>query len=330
MPQPQYANVSSVPLSVAVFLATDWYDHDNDPNTISATSLIKPLRQLVLSARVPAGEGLVDLANMVSSRMGSAIHDGFERAWTKNHVNALTALGYPKSVIDRVVVNPSPDHLIQRPDCIPIYLEQRAYRHAGKYRISGKFDFVGEGRVEDVKSTSTFTAMNNTSDEKYTLQGSIYRWLNPEIITRDEMAIQFIFTDWSKVRAMQDPKYPQSRIQQRILPLLSLQATQAFIEHKLSQIDQYWTAPETDIPLCTDEDLWRGEPVFKYYKNPASTKRSTKNFDTRQEASLRFIEDGSVGVIKEVPGQVTACKYCPAFAACSQKDQLVASGDLIL
>jgi hypothetical protein len=41
-------------------------------------------------------------------------------------------------------------------------------------------------------------------------------------------------------------------------------------------------------------------------------------------------EDGNVGLVKEVPGQVTACKYCPAFSICSQKDALIAAGDLIL
>lgn len=324
----KYGNVSAVPLSLAVFLASDNYDYDDDPNTISATALLKPLRQLILSARVPTEDAVVDLVQMVQSRMGSAIHDAIERSWKDNHNIALEALGYPKKVIERVLINPSPEQITE--DCIPIYLEQRAYRTCGKYRISGKFDFVGDGRVEDFKTTSTYTAINNTNDDKYIYQGSIYRWLNPQIVTKDEMAIQFIFTDWSKAKAMQDPKYPQQRIQQRVLGLKSLAETQAFIERKLALIDQYWDVPEEEIPHCTDEELWRSEPVFKYYKNPEKTARSTKNFETRQDAMLRFIEDGSVGLVKEVPGQVTACRYCNAFSVCSQKDALIANGDLVL
>lgn len=322
----KYANTASVPLSLAVFLATDNYDHD--PNTISATALIKPLRQIVLSARVPENVSPADLVNMVPSRMGSAIHDAIERSWKDNYHIALDNLGYPKRVIEKIRINPKPEELTD--GLIPIYLEQRAHKQVGKFTISGKYDFIGDGRVEDFKSTSTYTAMNNTNDEKYIWQGSIYRWLNPTIITRDEMAIQFIFTDWSKSKASQDPKYPQQRIQQRLLPLKSIQETDAFIKRKLGQIEQYWDAPEDEIPLCTDADLWRSEPVFKYYKNPSNTKRSTKNFDNRHDAQLRFIEDGSVGKVVEQPGQVTACKYCPAFAVCSQKDALVASGDLVL
>ena len=322
----KYANTASVPLSLAVFLASDNYDHD--PNTISATSLIKPLRQIVLSARVPEDMTPLELVNLVPSRMGSAIHDAIERSWKDNYQAALDSLGYPKRVIEKIRINPKPEEL--QDGQIPIYLEQRAYKQVGKFLISGKYDFIGDGRVEDFKSTSTFTAMNNTNDEKYIWQGSIYRWLNPDIITKDEMAIQFIFTDWSKAKAMQDPKYPQQRIQQRILPLKSILETDAFVKRKLAQIEQYWDADESTIPPCTDADLWRSEPVFKYYKNPEKRSRSTKNFDNRHDAQLRFIEDGSVGIVIEQPGQVTACKYCPAFTVCSQKDALVASGDLVL
>jgi hypothetical protein len=324
----KYGNTSSVPLSIAVFLATDHYDYNDDPNHISATSLIKPIRQLVLASRVPADAGLVDLMAMVPSRVGTAIHHGFERSWLENHATALKDLGYPDRVIERVVVNPAPG--VDLTDKIPVYLEQRFHRTIGKYTVSGKADFIGDGRVEDVKTTSTYVAMNNTNTPKYILQGSIYRWIAPKIITKDQMAIQFIFTDWSNAKAKADPKYPQNRHQELILPLHSVQETEAFIQRKLDQFEIFKDAPEERLPLCSNEDLWRSEPVFKYYKNPASTKRSTKNFETMQEARIRFVEDGSVGLIKEVPGQVTACKYCPAFSICTQKDNLIASGDLVL
>ena len=321
-----YLNTSVVPLSLAVFLASDNYDHDD--STISATTLIKPLRQIILSSRVPESMGGNELISMMPSRMGSAIHDGIERAWLYNYKDALTALNYPQKVIERIRINPDQGDLFD--EIIPVYLEQRAYKTVGKYTISGKFDFVGEGRVEDFKTTSTYTAINNTNDEKYILQGSIYRWLNPEIITQDTIAIQFIFTDWSKAKAMQDPKYPQQRTQQRILNLLSITETDRFVRNKLAQLDAHWDAHESLLPLCSDADLWRSEPVWKYYKNPTSTKRSTKNFNNAQDAYLRCSQDGNVGIVLQKPGEVTACKYCDAFPVCGQKDALIASGDLPL
>ena len=322
----KYANTSAVPLSLAVFLATDNYDHD--ANTISATALIKPLRQIVLSARVPANDAVVDLIQMVPSRMGSAIHDAIETSWKQNYQTALKDLGYPQKIIDQVRINPKPEELGD--NIIPIYLEQRAQKQVGKYLVSGKFDFIGDGRVEDFKSTSVYTAMRGSNDDKYILQGSIYRWLNPQLVTKDEMAIQFIFTDWSRAKAQQDPKYPPQRLQQKILSLKSIPETDAFVKRKLAQIDENWDKPEEEIPPCSDEDLWRSEPVFKYYKNPQKTQRATKNFDTRQEAYIKLAEDGNVGIVKEQPGQVTACKYCSAFSICSQKDALIAQGDLLM
>lgn len=324
----QYSNTSSIPLSMAVFLASDNYDYHEDNQYISATSLIKPLRQLILASRVPEGSNQVDLANMVASRMGAAIHDGIERAWVNNYRKAMEVLGYPSKIINKIQINPKPEEL--KEDSIPIYLEQRAYKQVGKWTIGGKFDFVGDGRVEDFKSTSVYTAINSTKDNDYILQGSIYRWLNPTLVTKDEMAIQFIFTDWSAAKAKADPAYPQSRIQQRVLKLKSVNEIDAFIQRKLRLIEQYWDAPESEIPECSDDDLWRSEPVWKYYKNPTKMSRSTKNFENKQDAYIRLSQEGNVGVVVEVPGQVTACKYCSGFGLCTQKDRLIVAGELLI
>lgn len=322
----KFTNGTSVPLSMAVFLATDNYDHED--HTISATALLKPTRQLILASRVPQEQQLVDITTLVKSRMGSAIHDAIERSWVENHQQGMLALGYPERVATRVRVNPEPHEVTE--DVIPVYLEQRSYREIMGYTVSGKFDFVGEGRVEDFKSTSVNTWINDNKTDDYRLQGSIYRWLNPEIITQDHMAIQFLFTDWFPGRAKADPKYPQRPVEQKLIPLLPIEETEAFIRNKLTQIQKYQNSPEELLPLCNDKELWRTEPQFKYYKNPEKTSRSTKNFDNKQDAYLRLAQDGNVGIVVEVPGQVIACKYCPAFPVCSQKDALVAEGSLIL
>lgn len=330
----RFTNVSEVPLALAVFLASDNYDYDDTPNTISTTTLLKPLRQIILPTRMPPGEGLVSLPDMMSNRLGAAVHDGIERAWLGNSSIALQNLGYPVKVIERIRINPSPETLANNPDCIPIYLEQRLKRKLGKWTITGKFDFVGEGRVQDFKTASVWSYQNQVNASKQTLQGSIYRWLDPELITQDEMDIIHIFMDWKAGMVKTDPTYPPQRFKRQVFPLLSVQETGQFIQRKVDAIDQHWETPEDQLPLCDDEDLWRSEPVFKYYKNPDNAtkpgSRSTKNFDNAHDARIRLIEDGSVGRIKEVPGQVTACKYCPAFAICTQKDQLIAAGQLIM
>lgn len=328
-----FSNRNNIPLSLAVYLASDNYDYNKDPFTISVTTLLKPTRQVVLAARVPESLGVTDIGALVQARMGQAVHDAIERSWTDDYQKSLTALGYPKRVIDLVRVNPTDAELRDNPDLIPIYLEQRASKKFGKWTLSGKFDFIGDGRVEDFKTTSTFTWTNNTKDEDYILQGSMYRVLNPEKITQDVMAIQFIFTDWSALRARSEKNYPPARSMERVLTLRPLADTERFIVGKLDELERSWDLPEDQLQLCTDKELWRSDPVFKYYKKPENDKpggRSTKNFDNRHDAQLLFVSDGSVGKIKEVPGAPMACKYCAAFPICSQAAAMVASGDLVL
>lgn len=324
----RYSNVSDVPLALAVFLASDYYDYNEDPDTISATTLLKPLRQIVLPPRIPAGSGLVDLTSMMSNRKGAAVHDAIERAWLTNYKPAMMALGYPKGLIDRIVINPKPEELTPR--MIPVYLEQRLTRQVGRWKVTGKFDFVGEGRVQDFKTASVWSYMQQVNFIKQQLQGSLYRWLDSKMITQDEMDIHHIFMDWKGAMVRSDPKYPPKPFMTQKIKLLTEAATNQFVTEKLNGIDRYWNAPEEDLPLCTGEDLWRSETVFKYYKNPTKTTRSTKNFDSRAEASLRLVEDGNVGVVIEKPGRVMACHYCPAFGACGQKDDLIRAGELIM
>lgn len=322
----KYLNGAEIPLSVAVYLATDNYDHES--HTISATALLKPTRQLILAERLPPEHQLVDIVSLVKSRHGTAVHDAIERAWVTNHKQALIDLGYPKGMVGKVLINPEPEQVTG--GIIPVYMEQRLYKEYRGHTISGKFDFLAEGRLEDFKNTSTFTWINDNKAEDYSLQGSIYRWLDPVRITNDHIAINYLFSDWMPGRAQADPKYPKHPVMQRLYPLLSLAETEQFVAAKLAELARHKNTPEEQLPLCNDKDLWRSAPEFKYYKNPQKMARSTKNFDNIQDAYQRRAEDGNVGIVVEKPGQVMACKYCPAFALCSQKDALIADGSLQL
>lgn len=325
----KYSNPSNIALSMAVWLAQDSYDYVEKPNYISATSLLKSVRQLILTARINGtGEQRIDIASQIPNRMGTAFHDAIERAWKGNYKQSLESLGYPKRVIEAVRINPSLDEL--NDDIIPVWLEQRVEKEFKGWTIGGKFDMVLEYRLRDVKSTSTFTYMNKANDDKFRMQGSIYRWLNPERIRHDHMYIDYLFTDWSANMARANKDYPQQKILEYPILLKSVSETEQYVSSKLSALERYKDAPESELPECTEEELWRSEPVFKYYKNPNSMGRSTKNFDNQHDANLRLVEDGGVGIVVRVPGQVVACKYCAAYNSCRQKDKYLASGELII
>lgn len=324
-----YTNTSNISLALAVFLASD--DYDYRPNTISVTTLMRSTRQVVLSKRIKPEEAFQDISSLIPSRIGTAIHTGIEKAWaSKNLRSVVKQLGYPNYVAENIVINPSKEYLEENPKAIPIYQEIRSELSIDGFTVTGKFDFVGEGVVQDFKTTSVFTYIYQSKVKDFITQMSLYRLLNPTLITKPYTLIHYVFTDWSKVTAERTKGYPPSRILSQKLELMSEKDTLAFVKGKLAAIKMYKDAPEERIPLCNDEELWRKEDTWKYYANPTKMGKSTKNFNSSSEAYKRLAEDGSKGIVVHVPGQVIACGYCSAFSMCSQKDTLIANGELIL
>lgn len=319
-------NTSDISLALAVWLLHDEYDHvEGVENYISATTLMKPLKQIVLRPRLDPSTDPEDVQDFTSRALGKAIHDSIEKAWVKGYARSLKLLGYPQQVIDRIRINPSDEEVRSSNSIIPIYLEQRAFRSTGGFTIGGKFDLVTEGIVQDAKSTSAFSWVAGTKDDDYRLQMSIYRWIDAgqpvRRITEDYGRVNFIFTDWQKSQAKSNPKYPQKRVESKEIRLLSLKETQDWIEHKLSTIRRYWNTSEVELPDCTDEELWRSDPVHKYYADPQKTQgRSTRNFDSLAEANAFRAEKGK-GVVLTVPGEPKRCGYCEAFSICSQRQR---------
>ena len=319
-------NGHNLDLSVALWLATDDYAHNSE--VISVTKLIKSVRQIVLASRVPEEERTVDVVNLLASRMGTAIHDSIEKSWVHSYKKSLAALGYSKQIIESVMINPSQEDLDNNPDKIPVYTERRTQKDIGGYTLSGEYDFCAEGRVEDFKSTSTYVYMKGVKDEEYRLQGSMYRWLDPETITQDEMAIQFVFTDWKRSEAARNPDYPSTPVKAYQIPLLSYEETEQWIKDKLAQVSANMDTPEPELPRCTTKDLWQDATVYKYYADPVSAtlgKKSTKNFTSSQAAHEHMGNKGK-GIVIDVPGKVKACNYCEGFSACTQKDEYIRAG----
>lgn len=315
-------NITGISLPMAVWLASDDYDfRPGEKRAISATSLLKPTRQILLKERLTDEvRETPDITDFIASRLGSSVHDGVENAWLKHYRSSLKKLGYPDSQIDRFRINPTPEELRSSNDIIPVYLEQRGSREIMGYEISGKFDMVLDGELNDTKSTSVYAWTKGSKDEDYCLQGSLYRWIHQDKITSDHITINFIFTDWQRAMAKADPNYPQQRVMSRQIPLMSLKETERWITNRLKELEEHADLPEDQLPFCSDEDLWRTPTVWKYYSNPQKTDgRATKNFDDKASAH-RFMAEKGKGVVLEVKGVVKACGYCPAAPICSQKD----------
>jgi hypothetical protein len=303
-------NNNGLSLPIAVWLAYDGYDYSNDDSVISTTSLMKPIKQVVFGRRYKDADKEFDVSDFISSSMGTALHDSVELAWKNKDktVDILNNMGYlnAEDIYDKVT------------------FEKRTVKQVGKYKISGKFDMVFDGIVADIKSTSTWTYIYGSKDDDYKIQMSIYRWLNPELITNDFGYIEFIFTDWSAVKAKQDSSYPQGRTATKKIALMSIAETQKFVEDKLSEIQINELIEDDKLPDCTDEELWASADVWKVYKG-ASRARSMKNFALEADAyEFAATKAGSVVVLNK--GEVKRCNYCSYQEFCSQYTRLKVKG----
>lgn len=318
----QITNVTGISLPLAVWLSADGYDFSRGTRkAISATSLLKGVRKILLTERLTEeNRDTLDVSDLIASRLGHTIHDGIEKAWKHDYASSMRKLGYPEKLIQRIKINPEQ---VEAGD-LPIYLEQRTEKEFMGYAITGKFDMILEGVLQDFKSTSVYSMIFGDKDEDYRLQGSIYRWLNPEKVTADHMVINFIFTDWSRAEAKRKPDYPQQRVLPHRIELYSIEEIEEWMRQKIMALEAAADLPEEELPFCSDKELWRGDTVWKYYSDPKKAEdpnaRSTKNCSSASEAAAYRASKGGKGVIIEVPGKVKACSYCPAFPICSQKD----------
>lgn len=308
----KYVNTKDVPLPIKVWLVNDTYDGKSDSKYISATQLLKSVKQIVLTKQVNDSEDLeVDIASMVPARVGTAIHDSIEKAWLDMKSDELKEFG----VNSKIEINPSEP----KEGTIPVYIEQRTIKEFNGYTIGGKFDFVVDGLLHDIKSTSVFTYIYGSHDEDYKLQGSIYKWLNPDIITEDYIRICFVFTDWKEGNVASNDKYPKSRVCYKDIPLYTTAEIESYITHKLDAITKCLDKSEDLIPDCTDEELWLSDPVFKYYSKPDAS-RASKVFDSKSDAMAYLsVTKQGVGEIREIKGKAKRCMYCPANIICKQK-----------
>jgi hypothetical protein len=323
-------NNSGISLPMAIWLAHDEYDHDPRENVISVTSLMRSTKELCLTKRVPEGTCLPDIADRLASRLGTSIHNSIEHSIVNNVAESLLALGYPKRAVERVRVNPTePDE-----DCIDIYLEKRSEKTVGNFIVSGQFDIVFDGMVQDIKSTGTYTYENHTNDNAYILQLSLYRWLNPQIITNDHGAIQFLFKDWSKNKAMgKSGTYPKLPVLEYKIPLRPIGQMEQYVNQKLMDIEVCMDRPEHEMPACTAEERWATKPtIYKYYAKSDSVKASKvfkggTSAQNKIEAERHYFTKGK-GQIREFKDESTKCNYCSAASICIQRQGYVFDGSL--
>jgi len=287
----EFTNKLNYPQYIVDWLIHDDYDHNYNPLTISATTMMKPTRAHLITVR-HREELETDVSDRVAASVGSAIHDSIEKVRTEN-----------------------------------VQKEQRALRTIMvgdiEYEVTGKYDILehnedGTVTLRDVKTTSVWAFIYGGKDDDYRLQLSVYRWLlSLDYSVTDHGFIDFFFTDWQSSKAKQDNKYPQQRIAPgHRIELMSLEEIEEWILSRLELIEANKDLSDDDLPGCTREELWMSDDKFAVMKRGG--KRATKLCDTRQEAETYMRTKKIAGFIQDRPAKVRRCNYCAALPFCNQ------------
>lgn len=313
-------NKFGVSLPAAIWLLHDEYEYFHDSKYFSATTLLKPIKQIVLAKRVPANLKQTDLIDFMNVRYGTAVHDSTEIAMRRGAHKALKTLGYPQEDIDRFLVNPTPEEMAKHANPVVVWVENRVMKKVLGYTIGGKYDLIFDGTIHDWKTAKVFSWIAETNDWKYRMQLSIYRWMNPDKVFSDVGNIQHFFKDWMAGDAAKNPRYPQAPILEKEYPLFSIPDTQAWVEERLRLIQTNMEREEKFIPECTPEDLWMRPPTYKYFSNPEKTDgRATRVSENLSEMQAVQAEKGGKGVIITIKSEAKACGYCNAAPVCQQR-----------
>ncbi|MBL4705096.1 MAG: hypothetical protein JKY54_11270 [Flavobacteriales bacterium] len=284
----------------------------------------------MLGYRLPESTEPEDLTDRIASRLGQAIHASVEDVWRNHHVATMRKLDMPEKLIKRILINPTQAMIDQfvidnGHDPVLVWLEQRYFRQINGIVVSGQFDLIIDGELNDVKTTGVYGYLNGSNDENYVIQMSIYRWINPEKVTSEIGRIQYVFTDWSRMQQRQNPKYPPHRVHEAKYNLMGIRETELWIKEKLLDITTNAQLDQDQMVRCTDSELWMSDPQFKYYAKQASFemgKKSTKNFTSMQEALLHKSTKGKgLGYIHTQVSEPKRCGFCPAASICEQRKE---------
>jgi hypothetical protein len=215
-------NKYNLPKSIEAWLSQNFYDRKPKSKVISATGLLKPVQEILLTEKY-ADSIETDVSDSIWQLFGSGIHAVLEKIDWSKYSNSFQT-------------------------------EERLETKINGWTISGKFDLILDNQLNDYKVTSAWTKVFGSREEEWKLQMSIYRWLYYKVHgkTLDIIAkINCIYRDFDAKNVREGYKYPSTPIEIVEISMLSLEEIEKYITDKL-------TAIENGIIPCTDAECWKG------------------------------------------------------------------------
>ena len=256
---------------------------------LSVTQLINSPKIVALTKKFEA-ELEQDVADMVWSIFGSAIHNILEHGKDENHL-----------------------------------VEERIHSMVDGWKISGAVDLQvvddqGGISIRDYKTTSVWAVMNEKIEWEQQL--NIYAWL-VDTVKEDfhvtDLGIVAIIRDWSRRDAARNPDYPQAPVKELPIKLWPYEERKEFVQSRITSHSACEFAMETgeDLPPCTPEEMWE-KPTTWAIKKVGGVR--AKSVHDTEESMLKALEiAGPAYEIEVRPGSRTRCEsFCPVNTYCQQ------------
>ena len=255
----------------------------NEPGEVSATTLIKGVKEILLTDR-HWDEITVDVKDSMWALWGTATHKLLEKEYDgtfteekfEEKVNGLTVTG--------------------RVDC---------------------YDMEHE-TLYDYKTTSAWKIVYKNFEDWY-MQGMIYAWLlSKKGLKVNKCKFVAILRDWSETESKRKADYPASPvyIYEFDVSDADLKSVEEVIIQKVAQIEKSKDIADDELPECAKNERWTSADIYAVMKKGRKT--SLKNFDNEEEAEKMATELGENHYVEVRPGTDKKCtRYCACCEFCS-------------
>ena len=265
----------------------------------SVTDLLNPPRIVQLLKRYKDKLPPQGIEDMVATFQGNAWHAFFEK-------NLRAAASKPEWR-NRFLV------------------ESKFWERVEGRKITGKLDCYDAltKTLYDFKVTSTFKAIFGDYTD-WEIQLNAYAWfLKMNNFEVERIHIVCIHPAWNKFEMMRDPKYPRKQIHEIPLRVWPFEEQEEFIKARVRAMRDSETAPDDELPECTDKDMW--VKVTKVAIMEPGKKKATRLADSEEDALeyIRWREEQGKPIkdytLDKREGERTRClNYCRVSEFCNQ------------
>jgi hypothetical protein len=266
-------------LPEGIVRAVDTEPHNKSINDLSATTLLKGMKEIFLGWR-HWDELVEDAADRMWAVHGKAVHALLETEGDNEFTECEVKVAMPNGI-----------------------------------NITGRVDNYNmeTGTITDYKTASVWKIMVGDFED-WRMQGLIYAWL----LAKNNFKVKHvrfiaILKDQSKSKAKYDSKHPQSPVHVYEFPITiaELNEAETYINNRLPEYLKYLDKPDDEIPPCTDKERWASETTYAVKKTGRKT--AVRVLPGRAEADGMAAELGAGHYVETRPG---ASRKCAGYCIC--------------